>query len=385
MPLSLSLPSTSSQHAGAAVTTWLWNLLPDSRTALSAIAQEYGADPRDPLSLLEAVGMDCAGAVQLCTPDQIEAVQQRQGSLESVSVTDLEARLAELDMDEDASWVLPGEHWSLGGAQQKFALRRHDGQWYRALGSEPTSHIVKPGLFRVRAQALAEYVSMKAAHRLELRAADVAYTEFGVQPALVVTRFDRLSTGDGSLARLHQEDMSMAAGTEVKYEEDGGPSIASVVKLLREHSSTRSQAEWNVAEFLDQVVFNVVVGSPDAHARNFSIQFTDGGLHVSPLYDVATDLGHERIGNHKRKVAMRVGGEDVRDAIGPTEWNRQAEQVGVDPDWLVGRVVWMAERLPDAIKEPFEGLDDWDGRISELRSRLLPNMRENCLRILSRF
>lgn len=380
-PLSLSLPPAVPRHAGDPVVTWLWNLLPDADPALAAIAQAHDVDPRDPISMLSAVGLDCAGAVQLCPPDQVEAVQQREGSLEPVTDSDLESRLAELEMDEDASWMLPGEHWSLGGAQQKFALRRQDGRWYRALGAEPTTHIVKPGLYRVRAQALAEYVSMTAARRLGLRAAEVAYTEFGVQPALVVTRFDRATVG-GRLVRRHQEDMSMAAGTESKYEEDGGPSIADVVTLLRAHSATRAQAERNVTEFLDQVVYNVVVGAPDAHGRNFSVQLDGEDLRMSPLYDVATDLGHERTGGQTRKVALRVGGQDVRDLIGPAEWTRQAEQVDIDPSWLLGRVAWFAERLPDAIEDAFEGVDDWDGRAGELHSRMSPRLRDTCARIL---
>ena len=103
------------RFTGEAVETWLWGLLPESEPARSALRRTHGADPRDPLSLLAAIGKDCAGAVQFCEPDDVAATLAREGRLEPVTDSDIETRLAAMRLGDDPSWVLPEEHWSLGG------------------------------------------------------------------------------------------------------------------------------------------------------------------------------------------------------------------------------------------------------------------------------
>ena len=58
---------------------------------------------------------------------------------------------------------MPGEHWSLAGQQEKFALTRLGGEWHEAKGSAATTHIVKPGIKILPHQALIEHVTMRAA------------------------------------------------------------------------------------------------------------------------------------------------------------------------------------------------------------------------------
>ena len=101
------------------------------------------------------------------------------------------------------------EHWSLGGQQSKFALRRMDGRWYSCEGSAATTHILKSGVRGLAHQALNEYVCMRLATSLGVPAASVEYLEFegegGMEPAIVIERYDRLVEGD-NVTRLHQED-----------------------------------------------------------------------------------------------------------------------------------------------------------------------------------
>jgi len=119
-PLSLSLPPTEQSITGPRVESFLDGLLPDNTRVRQSIAREHGADASDPLSLLAVIGKDCAGAVQFCPPDQVEQTLARTGHLVPVSNSDIEMRLAEMRMDQDASWTMPEEHWSLGGGQQKW-------------------------------------------------------------------------------------------------------------------------------------------------------------------------------------------------------------------------------------------------------------------------
>jgi serine/threonine-protein kinase HipA len=63
---SLSLPITASREVrGDAVTNYFDNLLPDSDRTRERLSRRFRTKRADAFSLLEAIGRDCVGAVQL--------------------------------------------------------------------------------------------------------------------------------------------------------------------------------------------------------------------------------------------------------------------------------------------------------------------------------
>ena len=378
-PLSLALPPTLGSHTGRSVEAYLDGLIPDSDAALEAIRRQYGADPRDRMSVLAAIGKDCAGAVQFCLPDEVDDVRARRGELVPISEAEIEQRLAEMDVDEEASWIMPGEHWSLGGTQQKFTLRRHADRWWLAHGSEPTTHIVKPGIRALKAQALAEHVSMRAAADLGLDVADTEFTEFKSQTAIVITRFDRSPDADGAPLRRHQEDLCQALGVTEKYEEYGGPSALDVITMLRAAAATPRQARANVERFVDALLYNAMIGAPDAHARNYAVLLAGDQVEFAPLYDVASGFGYGA-GGQERKVSMSIGGSFLLERIDSDAWRRFADAAGLDGELLLERLATMAEAAPAAFENALAAVDDWHGQAADLGERLLPRLRQHAAR-----
>ncbi|KGM13419.1 HipA domain-containing protein [Cellulomonas bogoriensis] len=378
-PLSLSLPPETSPHVGAPVHVFLDALLPESGGVRAAIGRAHGADPSDLLDLLAAVGQDCAGAVQLCPPHQVDSTLERGGSLEPCSDGEIEARLDAMELDEDASWVMPGEHWSLGGTQGKVALRRHAGAWFIAHGAEPTTHILKPGIRRLRAQALIEHVSMRAAHLIGLDVAGTEYATFKSQDAIVVTRFDRFADDAGIVQRRHQEDMCQALGTDAKYEEYGGPSVADITRLLREVSPTPAAARTNVTRFLDGVIYNTVIGAPDAHGRNYAVLLDGEAVTVAPLYDVATGLAYDQP-EERRLASMRIGGTFTFGQMDADAWRRLADEVQVDGDALLTRARQIADAAPAAAQTALDELTG-DPDVDEVRHRLVERLESHAHRV----
>lgn len=377
-PLSLSLPIATRTHAGAVVEQFLWGLLPDNDGVLAGIERRYGADPRDPMSLLAAVGKDCAGAVQFCRPDEVEPTLARAGTLEPCSDGQIEMRLAELAMDERASWSMPGEHWSLGGTQAKIALRRRRGRWYVAQGAEPTTHILKPGIRSLHHQALLEHLSMRAAALLGLEVSETAYRAFKSESALVVTRFDRAPGPAGTVTRRHQEDLCQALGTTSRYEEFGGPSAVDVVTALRAQSATPAQAAANVRQFVDGLVYNTVIGAPDAHARNYAVLLDGEDVHLAPLFDVATGLAYETRG--ARTASMSIGGVFDLDRIDDDAWRRFAERARLSAEDLLDRVHELAAGVPEAFERALAEVADDEGS-GEVEERLMGPLREHAGRV----
>lgn len=377
-PLSLALPPILGTHSGAAVEAYLDGLVPDNDGALTALRTRYGVDTSDRLSILAAIGKDCAGAAQFCLPEEIEQVQARTGGLVPVSDAEIEQRLAEMEVDEDASWVMPGEHWTLGGTQQKFTLC-WAGAWHAAHGAEPTTHIVKPGVRALKAQALAEHVSLRAAAALGLPAARTEFAEFKSQLAIVITRFDRATDEQGGLTRRHQEDLCQALGVSEKYEEYGGPSAADVIDLLRAYSETPRAARANVDAFVDGLIFNTVIGAPDAHARNYAVLLERDRVRLAPLYDVASGLAYGA-GGGERTLSMSVGSTFVLSEVNRDAWRRFAGEVGLDEQRVLSRLTMIAERVPAAFEAALAEVDDWHGQARDLARRLLPELRRNAAR-----
>ncbi|NNH05503.1 HipA N-terminal domain-containing protein [Cellulomonas fimi] len=69
-PLSLSMPLATRRHKQRAVLPFVQGLLPDNVQALEAMARTFQVSARSPFALLEHIGHDVAGALQLVRPGE---------------------------------------------------------------------------------------------------------------------------------------------------------------------------------------------------------------------------------------------------------------------------------------------------------------------------
>lgn len=373
-PLSLALPFRTTPFTQAATDPFIEGLLPEREGVREAIARQFGVSPRNPFALLEHVGLECAGAAQFAAEHEIEAVLRGVGALEPIDDAAIGERLRELRSRPDDSWMADRERWSLAGAQAKFALRWEDG-WHTATGAEPTTHIVKPGVDGFRHQALNEHLCLATARTIGLRAARSEYAEFDGEPAIVVERYDRPRV-EGSVVRLHQEDLCQATSTPPrrKYESDGGPSARTIVATLRSGGAP----EDSVHRFLEGLVFNHLIGAPDAHAKNYSILLAPGVVELAPLYDVASALPYDRRkGDGLGAAAMAVGGVREFGRVEERHWVALAGECRIEPEWLLGTVRRLAASTPDALADAVAIGRGITG-VGELAPRLLERVAHLC-------
>lgn len=290
-PLSLSLPLVQGEHGDGPVRAYLAGLLPDNDRILARWGQRFGVSPRNPLALLAHVGEDCAGAVQFVTPERMDELQSAPiPEAQWLSEPDIAERLRLLAADQ-AAWREPGDtgQFSLAGAQPKTAFLQQNGRWGVPAGRTPTTHILKPPVAGFDGFAENEHVCLRLARALRLPAARSEVMRFEEQIAIVVERYDRRMVGD-RFVRIHQEDFCQALGVlpAIKYESEGGPGVAAIAGVLREHSG---RPEVDVATLLGALALNWVIGGTDAHAKNFSILIGVGGrVRLAPLYDIASAL-----------------------------------------------------------------------------------------------
>jgi serine/threonine-protein kinase HipA len=367
-PLSLSLPFLpgNSPYQGQVVTDYFDNLLPDNDVIRRRLAQRHQAGGTDAFQLLAKLGRDCVGAIQFLpedeSPSDIYEIKGEELNTAGVAqrlrnTTSAEA-LGQHDRDQDL-------RLSIAGAQEKTALLHHEGQWCLPHGSTPTTHIFKLPLGLVgqmradmRTSVENEWLCSKIMEAYGIPIARCEIEHFEDQKALVVERFDRAPSSDGSwIIRLPQEDLCQATGKSPlrKYQSDGGPGIAQIMDLLL----GSDHAEGDRKNFFKTQIIFWVLAATDGHAKNFSIALLPGGHYrATPIYDVLS--AHPVIGNgknqispHKAKLAMAVRGSTnyyLLDKIQRRHWISQARQVGFG--------ALAAERLIEEVTESTESVID---------------------------
>ena len=313
-PISLSLPLREDRYIGAPVINVFENLLPDSDAMRGRIAARVGARGSDAFSLLTALGRDCVGALQFL-PDGIDPgpAGARDGHpVSDDEVADIIRNLAAapLGMGEDEGFRL-----SIAGAQEKTALLRMNGRWFKPAGTTATTHILKPQIGQLpngidlSNSVENEYLCVRLLAALGVPTAGVEMADVGGRKALIVERFDRRWTKDGRLLRLPQEDACQALSVPPtrKYQSDGGPGMRDIVQLLK-GSDTPEQ---DIATFMRACILFWMLGATDGHAKNFSVALRPGGgFQLTPLYDVLTaqpSLDSGQIQQKKFKLAMSAG------------------------------------------------------------------------------
>ena len=346
-PLSVSMPLRQSPYPHSTIHSYLWGLLPGNDRVLARWAREFGSSPSDVTALLANVGTDVAGAAQYVRPGDLpdESVP---GNVEWLSEDDVAQFLRDVQRDTTSWRPHPEGRWSLAGAQAKIALLRDHAsdRWGIPSGGTPTTHILKPAIPDLDDFDLNEHLCLEAARKLGFRAALTSVRTFSDQRALVVTRYDRLTQPDGSILRVHQEDLCQALSVhpERKYESDGGPTSADLGRLVAEVASSA-----DLTRLHDALVYNWLVMATDGHAKNFSLLLSGHQVRLAPMYDVATGLPH--VHPQKSRLAQKIGGENRPTRIGTRHWERLANAIGIDPAESRERIESLIGLLPDAVAD----------------------------------
>lgn len=364
-PLSLSLPFTATrQIEGAVVERYFDNLLPDSDSIRKHISTRFKTKGASTFALLEAIGRDCVGAVQLLPPDH---APDGFDALKYEPLTTAQVASHVQNLGPQAGLGLQDE-WqdfrlSIAGAQEKTALLRVGQTWCRPLGATPTTHILKPQIgitqgrqFDMRQSVENEWLCSQIIQALGLPAAHSEIADFGSTRVLVVTRFDRQATPAGWIARLPQEDFCQAKGvaSASKYEELGGPGMDACLEVLKNSQTPHEDGR----TFLCAQLLFWLLAATDGHAKNFSLfVLRQGAYRLTPLYDVLSAwpiIGKKanQLPYQKAKMAMAVRSKNAHyklSEIHRRHWQDLAERSGIEGTWDAMRN--MVQRMEGALSQ----------------------------------
>ena len=362
--LSLSMPFKPQNlpFEGDVVENFFDNLLPDSDKIRKRIQQKYAVRNSSPFELLAEIGRDCVGAIQLLAEGE-----QPEGwytiKAKPLSEMEVEKQLKIASSDTFLREETEEFRISIAGAQEKTALLWHENQWCLPLGQTPTTHIMKLPLGLVgnmdadmSTSVENEWLCSRIMDEYDIDTAHCDIATFGETKALIVKRFDRKLSQDGSYwLRLPQEDMCQALGepSSKKYEDEGGPGMSEILTLLRGSSLSNQDRR---SFFKTQIIFWMLAAT-DGHAKNFSLfHETSGRYRMTPIYDVLSTwpiMGKKanQLNPYDAKLAMAFKSKNVHyklKEICPRHFYNVAEKLGLGAQ-VHDMLVEIIKATPDVI------------------------------------
>lgn len=324
--LSASLPLREDRFKPSEAAPFFEGLLPEGAVRVT-IAARLGISEANGFAMLAALGADCAGAVMVLPGDQ--PPQTAESSARPLSESEIGELLRDLPRHPLGVDVNDGGvRLSLGGVQDKLVLMRlPTGDFAQPLGGVPSNCLLKPEHERFDGLAVNEAFCMRVAAAAGNETAATELLELDGIRCLYSERFDRAVGVDGPTVRLHQEDMCQALGLlpTQKYEADDGPSVASVIALLRGQPSPRIAIDVNA--FVRAVLMGFLLGNSDAHGKNFSLLYDPAtGVRLAPLYDIVSTAVYNDL---TPRLAMAIGGEEDPAQVDLPSWERLGAESGL--------------------------------------------------------
>ncbi|MDE3192589.1 MAG: HipA domain-containing protein [Chloroflexota bacterium] len=364
--LSLALPLRPEPYTHGLVRPFLEGLLPEGEPR-QVLARGLRLVAGDTFALIEALGRDCAGALVIQSAEEPAPPPATALTAEPLDEKELEDLVRDL---RSAPLGVGGDvRVSLAGVQEKLLLTRMpDGRWGRPVAGTPSTHILKPEVDRFPKAVENEFFCMRLAHHLGLRVPSVEAATVGKRRVIIVERYDRLVEADGTVERIHQEDLCQATGTppERKYEQDGGPSLRRMAEMIAAVAPLGS-----LEDFLRAVTVNVLVGNGDAHAKNYSlVHERNGRLRLSPTYDVLSTMFYE-----DQRLAAYVDGVQRSDRVTGDRLLNEASRWGMSRSRAREIVEELFERYEGAVAAASGETDGLPPEIPQIIETQLSSLR----------
>lgn len=271
--------------------------LPDGwgRLLVDRMLREHGIDPFEvtPLARLAIVGSSGMGALTY-EPELTLMPQTAERTLDELADECAEMLRTDFSDDLDTLYALGG---SSGGARPKIFTDIEGVPW---IVKFPSSH--DPA--NIGSQ---EFAIAQAASACGIVMPDIKLLPSEIRDGyFAIRRFDReQSDSDGAVRRVHMASAGALLETSHRI-----PNLDYELLMKLTLRLTKELAE---AERLYRLmVFNVIIGNRDDHAKNFTFIYDQGNWRLSPGYDLTHNSGFN--GEHATTVGGKgrtIGLEDV--------------------------------------------------------------------------
>lgn len=374
-PISLTMPLNGGPYESDRIIPWLANLLPE--THLTELGFRLKVSPQDVVGLLMHLGRDTAGAFSFGEP-------RRSGNNFRIVPDDtaLERIIDELPERP----FLAGENgvsMLLAGVQDKLPVYvTAGGEIAIPVDGTPSTHILKPDIRRLAGSVQNEAFCMVLARLCGLPAAKVTTGRAGKRSYLLVTRYDRTADARGVVRRVHQEDFCQLLSLlpAAKYERSGlgvrgGAGLAAMFSVLADLVSPAERLN-----LLDGVIFNVLVGSSDSHAKNYSVLAGAAGTaKLAPLYDVMCAAVYRNV---DQSLPQAIGAKTNADELHGDDWRIFAASIGLSAASTIARVGELAETVESHLADAAAAVEAMPTGGHDVIARAVHAIQKRCGRIV---
>jgi len=184
---------------------------------------------------------------------------------------------------------------SLGGARPKAMIEDGDKKLIAKFSSSSDTYSV----------VKLEFIAMRLARKAGLDVAPVRLTRVAGKDVLLVERFDRLHTSHGWQRKALVSALTLFGLDEMmaRY-----ASYAELTEVIRHRFR---QPQTTLRELFGRLVFNILCGNTDDHARNHAAFWDGRALSLTPAYDICPQ---SRTGNEASQ-AMLIAGNNRRSTL----------------------------------------------------------------------
>lgn len=159
---------------------------------------------------------------------------------------------------------------AIGGARPKALLVDGDRKLIAKLSTLHDTHNVVRG----------EYLAMRLARIVGLDVATVEIARVKRKDVLLVERFDRVRRGNGWLRKAMVSTLTMRGLDELGVRYTSYPTFAEVLR----HRAADPAGD--MKELWSRMLYNILVGNTDDHARNHAAFWDGHQIRLTPAYDI---------------------------------------------------------------------------------------------------
>lgn len=244
-------------------------------------------DLLDELTYLLESGSDRAGALDFQpSPDVYVPRQTRSAPLEDLMTAAEKVESGIPVTPELEQALFHGS--SLGGARPKALIEDADRKYIAKFSSQKDiTNVVK-----------AEYVAMQLARAVGIDAAQTQLVRSAGRDVLLVERFDRMRTNGGWRREAFVSALTMLELDEMMARYASYERLAEIVRRRFADPLTA------LRELYARLVFNVLCGNTDDHARNHAAFWSGTHLRLTPAYDICPQ---QRTGGEASQAMLITG------------------------------------------------------------------------------
>ncbi|MEG0181834.1 MAG: HipA domain-containing protein [Stenotrophomonas sp.] len=279
---------------GLAMAGCLRDGAPDAWGRRVILNHRYGraANDMDPAALGELAYLLESGSDRIgCLDFQASATRYQARASQGAPLEELQQAAARVDLGLPLTPALEQALYhgtSLGGARPKAMIETPAHKWIAKFSSSSdTFNVVK-----------SEFVAMRLAALAGLDVAVVQLTAAAGRDVLLIQRFDRQHTADGYQRRAMVSALTILELDELMARYASYETLAEIVRHRFDAPVP------TLHELFGRLVFNVLCGNTDDHARNHAAFWNGSSLALTPAYDICPQA---RAGNEASQAMLIVG------------------------------------------------------------------------------